>query len=569
MDIHVFSEISALLGIAAGVSLLMRAFKQPLIIGHILTGILVGPTILGLVNNPETIDVLGEFGIALLLFIVGLGLNPKEIKDVGKVALVTGLGQVLFTSGIGFLIVKALGYSTAAAIYISVALTFSSTIIILKLLSDKREQNQLFGKISIGFLLVQDVIAAMALLVASAFGKEGGLSYEDLSLLVVRGVVIFSGIFILASTLIKQMTNFLSKSQELLFLFALAWGFGVAALSLEAGFSLEIGALFAGVSLATMPYAQEVSSRLRPLRDFFIVVFFVALGAGLDIVNIGPMLWQAIGLSLFVLVGNPIIVMILMGIMGYTKRTSFKAGLTVAQISEFSIIFILLGEANGQVTSEIVSLVTIVGIITIAASSYMIIYSDKLYIMFERYLTLFERRKTKSEKVIRHNYDAILFGYMHGGAEYVNAFEHIGKRYIVVDYDPEAIDQLERRKVPYLYGDATDVELLEEAGLEKAKLIVSNITDHETNIGLLKTIERLNPKVVVICHADNITQAEELYALGASYVTMPHYIGNEKISSFIKKSGLSKREFKSYRDQHLDYLHSTYVAPLIQDADNS
>lgn len=562
---HVFSEISLLLVFSAVVAMIMRFLRQPLLVGYILTGILVGPAVFGFVNNPETIRVMGEFGIALLLFIVGLGLNPREIKEVGRVSLLTGLGQVIFTSGIGYFIVRALGYGQVEAFYIAVALTFSSTIIILKLLTDKREQNQLFGKISIGFLLVQDFVAAFALLVASAVG-QGGFSYDQLIQLSLRGVFVIGLVVLLATTIISRMTNFLSRSQEMLFLFAIAWGLGIGALSLETGFSLEVGALVAGIALATMPYAQEVSSRLRPLRDFFIVVFFIALGANLQIANLGPLIWQAIGLSAFVLIGNPIIVMIIMGLLGYTKRTSFKAGLTVAQISEFSIIFVLLGQRNGQLNEAVVSLVTVVGIITIAVSSYMIIYSDRLYSLFSRYLGLFERRKTKSEQIRHHNYEAILFGYRRGGIEFVKTFRKIVKNFIVIDYDPEAIDELERKNIPYLYGDATDVELLEEAGLEKAKLVVSNVTNHETNAGLLVTMERINPDAVVICHADDAEEADRLYGLGASYVMVPHFIGNEKVSSFVRRSGLKKSEFKKYRERHIESLQSHLSQPEPEEA---
>lgn len=553
----IFSELSLIIAIAAGMALVMRLIRQPLIIGHIFTGILVGPSVFGFVQSPETVEVLGGFGIALLLFIVGLGLNPKEIKEVGRVSLLTGVGQVVFTSSLGFLVVRLLGYSSVSAFYIAVALTFSSTIIILKLLSDKKEQNKLFGKISIGFLLVQDLIASIALLVAAAMG-QGGLSYEQLLLLAIKGLGIFVAVYALTNLVLKRMTTFLTRSQEMLFLFAIAWGLGIAALSFELGFSLEVGALLAGITLSTMPYAQEISSRLRPLRDFFIIVFFVSLGAKLDLVGIGPVIWQAIGLSLFVLFGNPLIVMIIMGLLGYTKKTSFKAGLTVAQISEFSIIFMLLGQRHGQVDAQAVTLVTIIGIITIAVSSYMIIYSDRLYSLFENYLSLFERRKTKNEQVKHHNYDAVLFGYLRGGAEFIKVFRGITSKYIVIDYDPDAIDQLERHDIPYLYGDATDIELLEEAGLDKAKLVVSTITDHDTNVFLVQLLEKTNPGVVVICHADSVSQAAKLYELGASYVVMPHFIGTEKIGSMLKSTGLKKTEFKKYRDKHLAYLQTHF-----------
>jgi Kef-type K+ transport system membrane component KefB/Trk K+ transport system NAD-binding subunit len=558
---HVFTEITLLLCLAAGVAMLMRLLRQPLIIGHILTGLLVGPSVLGLVKSPETVSLMGEFGIALLLFIVGLGLNPKVIREVGKVSLLTGLGQVLFTIMFGLAITRALGFSAVESIYIAVGLSFSSTIIILKLLSDKKEQNKLYGKISIGFLLVQDVIATFALVIASATGR-GGFSYAQLGELVVKGLLVAIVVFLFANLVLRPMTNFLSRSQEMLFLFALAWGFGIATLFYELGFSLEVGALLAGIALANLGYAQEIAARLRPLRDFFLVVFFIALGSRLNLDNVGDHLIPAAIFSVLVLIGNPLIVITIMGLLGHTKKTSFKAGLAVAQISEFSLIFLLLGQRNGQISESIVTLVTLVAIITIAVSAYMITYSDGLYRFFERYLTLFERRKQHSEHEIPRSYEAVLFGYKKGGSEFVRVFKSIAKRFAVVDYDPDVADELERKQVPFLYGDATDIELLDEIDLSKTKLIVSLLSDHAGTIFILKRVEKVNPHAVIVCRADTAPEAAELYGLGASYVMMPTYIGSEKISSFIRRNGFNKTEFRHHREKHIQYLQAHYETPL-------
>lgn len=557
MDENIFTQISILLALSASLAIIMRALKQPLMISYILTGVLVGPSLLGLVDSPETIDIFGKFGIALLLFIVGLGLNPQVVKEVGKVSVLSGLGQVLFTSVVGFGLVKSLGYGTVTSIYIAVALSFSSTIIILKLLSDKKEQTKLYGKISIGILLIQDLVATFALVIAAAMGKSG-ISYVELGELASKGIAVGIGIILLSHFLLKPMTSFLSRSQELLFIFALAWGLSISTLFLKLGYSLEIGALIAGVALSTMTYAKEVGSRLRPLRDFFIIVFFIAIGARLNFHDVGSILPQAIGLSAFVLIGKPLIMMPILGFMGHTRKTSFKTGLAVAQISEFSLIFILLGQLHGQVSNEAVSLVTMVGIITIALSSYLIIYSDGLYAFLEKYVKLFERKKVKTDRESKHVYDAVLFGYKKGGREFVKVFKTLTKRFIVVDYDPDVIDELERTDTRYLYGDATDIELLEEINLDKVRLIVSLITDHATNIFLLHHLEQANPHAVVICHADSAKDAAELYGLGASYVMMPTFIGNEKIGAFIRKNGFSKTEFRHYREKHIQYLQDHY-----------
>lgn len=555
-DASLFTELSLIIAIATFVGLLMHLLKQPLIIGHIFTGILVGPAVLDIVHGGEgTIDVFAEFGIALLLFIIGLGLNPQIIREVGKAAALTGGGQVLFTTFFGFGIASLLGFNSTHALYIAIALTFSSTIIVLKLLNDKREQSRLYGKISIGFLLVQDVIATIALIFAATAG-DGAVSPASLFDLLVRGALLVFILFILSTRILPHISNLIASSTEFLFLFAIGWGFGVSTLFAESGFSLEVGALAAGVALAPMIYAQEVASRLRPLRDFFIVLFFISLGSGLSFDSLAEVLPQAMILSTFVLIGNPLIVITIMGLLGYTKKTSFKAGLTVAQISEFSLVFVLLARENGAITEQIVSLVTVVAFITIAVSTYMIIYAEQLYDRLQKWLRLFERRKVKSESGGSHRHDIMMFGYRKGGAEFKRIFKSMKKSYVVVDYDPEVIDHLEHDGTPYIYGDAMDLDLLEEAGAPSAKLFVITITDFKINQFLVQAIANMNAKAVLVCQAENPRDAAELYSLGATYVIMPHYIGSERIGSFIRKNGFKKSEFKKYAEKHLVYLQS-------------
>lgn len=557
MHASIFAELSLIIVIATVVSLFMRMLKQPLIIGHIITGIIVGPSVLHLINSPETIEIFSSIGIALLLFIIGLGLNPKVIKEVGKVAGLVGILQVAVTAAFAFGGGIILGFTRTESAFFAVALAFSSTIIILKLLSDKKEQNRLYGKIAIGILLIQDVLATMALLFVTS-RSEAGFSATQLFTLAIKGALISAPLLIVGNVVLPRFHKLIAGSQEFLFLFAIGWGFGSAALFELSGFSLEIGALIAGISLASLPYTQEISARLRPLRDFFIVVFFISLGTRIAFTNLQGLLPAILIASAIVIVFKPLIILTIMGLMGYTKRTSFKTAVAMAQVSEFSLIFVILGNRQGLVSDNLVGIVTMVALISIAASTYFIIYSDGLYKFFERALSMFESRKTHFEQESRHHYDLVLFGYQKGGHEFVNVFRSLKKKYIVIDYDPDVIDVLEHRKIEYLYGDAMDIELLEEAGLDKAKLVVSTISDHETNKFLMHLLEKINPHAVVILHGETVREAAELYEEGASYVIIPHYIGSEKIGSFIKKSGLKKSEFKKFREKHLAYLESHF-----------
>lgn len=553
----IFSELSLVIAFAVGVSLFMRLIKQPLIIGHIITGLLAGPSFLHLIKSPETIQVFSDFGIALLLLIVGLGLNPRVIKEVGKIAGFIALGKIGFTTLFGYMVSRVFGYSMIPSLLIGVSLSFSSTIIILKLLSDKKEQNRLYGKISIGFLLAEDLVATILLVVVSASGS-GGITLKDFATLALKCIWLILAVWAVRVVFINNMNSIIAKSQEFLFLFAIGWAMGIAALFQSAGFSLEIGALIAGVSLASLPYAQEISSRLKILRDFFIVLFFISLGSHLELHNVVAILPRAAILSLLVLVGNPLIVMTIMGLGGYTKKTSFKTGMLGTQVSEFSLILLLLANKLGHVSQEVLSLVTIVGLVTIAVSTYLILYSDKLYILFERYLELFERRKVKREHEKKHHFDLVLLGYQKGGQEFLKAFLQLKRNYVVVDYDPSVIDTLEHKGIDYLYGDVTDPEMLEELNLVHSKLIISTITDLAINVMLADWLEANNPHAVFIATADTSDEAAELYGKGVAYVILPHYIGSEKISSFIRKNGFNKTEFKKYREKHLAYLQSHY-----------
>lgn len=553
MENTLFILISLVLVLATIVSWVMRLLRQPLIIGYILTGILAGPAMLHMIPEGGQFEALSSFGIALLLFIIGLGLSTTVMKHLGKVVLVTALLQIAFSTLVGYGAATMLGIEPNAALIVGVALAFSSTIIIIKLVNDKREQTRLYAQVSIGILLLQDIVASIALVLLAA-GENGGLSAGDLGFLALKGLIAAAGLMLVSGLILPRVSKFVAHSQEFLFLFALAWGFGIATLFEIVGFSIEVGALFAGVSLASLPYSQEVAARLKPLRDFFVVVFFIALGESLKLDNIMDSLLPALLFSAVVIVMKPMIVLAAMGVLGYTKRTSFKAAVSLSQVSEFSIIFIVLAANSGLVDEQLSATITLVALITIAVSTYLMKYDDELFTKLERGLRFFERRVVHAEHQHAEHYPLVLFGYHKGGDEFVKTFTALHKRYIVVDYDPDIIEDLERKKIDYLYGDVGDLELLKEIGIEKAKLLISTITDHSTTVNLVTHLVATNPHAIIICYGDSYNKAAELYHIGATYVMIPHLIGSERIGNFIKRAGLNKSEFTHYRDKHLMLL---------------
>ncbi len=548
-SLDIFSQLSIIIVAVAIISMIAKQLKQPLILGYIVTGLLLGPSLLNLIPHNETFETFSKIGIAQLLFIIGLGLNAAVFRKLGKVVVITALLELLVVGSIGFFVGAGFGFNFTEALLIGLSLFFSSTIIIVKMLSDKKEQTRLHGQIAIGVILLDDIIATIALLFVAA-GK-GGFGIPELGLLIVKGVLVAFALYLISTKILPRLTKQFASSQELLFLFTLAWGFGIASLFQFIGFSIEVGALFAGVSLATLPYSQEMASRLKPLRDFFVVLFFITLGGSLNIHNLAAGILPAIILSGIVIFLKPLSVMLSLGLFGYTKRTSFKAGINLSQISEFSIILIVLATAAGLVGSKLSAIITLVAIITIASSTYLMQYDNAILARLEKRFRFFKEQLNHEEEKTVNNHTLILFGYKKGGHEFVKTFKQMRKRYIVVDYNPNVIESLEHQRIPFLYGDATDIELLREIGIKQAHLIVSTITDFSTNEQLLHYIHRINPGVVTVFHADDYEQATNLYRHGATYVMLPHYISSERISAFIRKHGTSKTAFQKYRQKHL------------------
>ncbi|HEU0085388.1 MAG TPA: cation:proton antiporter [Candidatus Paceibacterota bacterium] len=559
---EIFIELGLILLVATLVSFVMRLLKQPLVVGYILTGIIVGPYFLNFVGSGEYVEVFSKFGVAILLFIIGLHLKADTVKEVGKAALITGLGQIVFTSVIGFLILQALGFDFTVSLYGSLALTFSSTIIVLKLLSDRGDLGNLYGKVSIGFLLVQDIFATLVLLFITVWGSSSAETnvLEMTGFLFLKGMAFFILLYLASKYVLPRLLHFLASSQELLFLFSLAWGIGLAIAFSVFGFSIEIGALFAGVALAASPFAQEIGSRMKPLRDFFILLFFVMLGSEMILSDLGAILGPAVILSFFVLIGNPIIVIILMNLLGYKSRTGFMAGLTVAQISEFSLILMALGLSFGHFGREAVSLVTLVGIVTIAGSTYLILYADKIYPKIRPFLRMLEWRKVpkKEEGGPAEAVDIAIFGYDRVGHDFVQMANKLNKKFYVVDFNPESIKKLINKNIPYYYGDAEDVDFLDEIEAASAKMVISTIPGPEDALALTRYYRSRNSDGVLIVMCHNIKEALGLYNAGATFVVMPHYLGAQYASERIEKWGIMKEkaDWESEKAKHLEYLEN-------------
>ena len=524
-----YQEFALLLAVSALIGAIAVRLRQPLLVAYILVGILVGPAVFGWVTAHDQIDLLAQIGITVLLFVVGLKLDLRHIRHIGPVALATGLGQLGFTILFGFFIALALGKGWLEALYVAVALTFSSTIIIVKLLSDKRELDSLHGRIAVGFLIVQDLAVVIAMMIMSGMGGVGEAADAPavaLSLLArLAGAALL--LYVLMRHVLPRIVDSLARSQELLLIFAIAWGTALAALGEYAGFSKEAGAFIAGFSLASTTYREAISARLASIRDFLLLFFFIDLGARLDFSTLGEETPTALVLSLFVLIGNPLIVMAIMGFMGYRKRTGFLAGLTVAQISEFSIIFVAMGISLGHLDQRALGLTTLVGLITITLSSYMILYSHALYAWLAPWLKLFERHHPFREIAVEHarphveRPDIVVFGLGRYGSRLGKQLSQQGMHVLGVDFDPEVVRTHQRVGIDVHFGDGEAPDFIETLPLDDVPWVVSTLPDTRSNRILVHALNARHYRGQIAIVARDEVDAAALRALGNIEVILP------------------------------------------------
>lgn len=556
MDEKVFIELSVIIITTTLIAGLAKFLKQPIIIAYIAAGLILSPYALNIVTAHDTIATFSQLGISFLLFMVGLNLSPRIIRSVGKISVITGLGQIFFTFSVSFIIALLLGFGYIESAYIAIALTFSSTIVIMKLLSDKKDLDTLYGRISIGFLIVQDIVAMFILIFITSLSESGSLYFIIMqSTLKVIGSIALT--MLIGYYVLPRIMKKIAGNIELLILFCIAWLLALASALHQIGLSIEIGALLAGVSLSFSPYRHEIATRIKPLRDFFLLMFFVLLGTKMEFANFEMYWLPTLIFSIFVLIGNPIIVMILMGYSRYTKRTGFLAGLTVAQISEFSLIIVALGINMGHIDPDILAFVTFTGLITIGGSTYFILYGKKLYNKLSRFLGIFER---KGKKVDEHagdggdKYDCVLLGYNHIGANLSKTLMKMKKKFLVVDHNPEIINELVEKNIPCLFEDVEDGEVFDKINPDKVKLVVSSIKNIDINLPLIKQIRSINKKTIMIVVSERIEDALECYEAGANYVIVPNELGGHHITTLIEQHGLDINKFIPIQLKHLEHL---------------
>lgn len=543
-----FFDIGFIVIISTLFAYIARLLKQPLILAYVLAGILLGPY-LGVITDLNSIKSLSEIGIAFLLFIVGLEIDIKKLKDVGHVATVGGMLQMVIVFALAFAVTILIGMKSTEALYFGLIIAFSSTMVVVKLLSDKREVDTLHGRIIIGILLLQDIIA---ILVMSFLGQSSGILIS-----LIKGVAVFAVAFAAGKYVLPHMFRFAASSQELLFIASLGIAFLFSIIADYIGFSIAVGAFLAGIVLNS-PYNAEIVGKIKPLRDFFSVLFFVSLGMQLSISSLSVIIKPLLLSIALVLLLKPLVIMTICSMFGYSKKTSFAASLSLAQISEFSLILAAQGLILGHISQEFFSATVLLAVVTIVMTSYFINYSNRIYAFFAPLLGIFDGF-SKSYKELEYmpkkmKKFTVLCGYNRIGYSIVKSLKKMKKEYVVVDFNPETIKMLIDDKIPCFYGDAADPEILEKLDLKNASMIISTVPDKDDNILLIRETRKSNSKAAIFVTGSQIDDALELYDAGADYVILPHFLGGEHVSLILETFGTDVDRIVNNKLYHLEEL---------------
>ena len=536
---ELFADIAVILIVSALAGLVAVRLRQPLVVAFVVVGIVVGPSVLGLVEPDDDLELLAQLGVAVLLFVVGLKLDLHVVRRLGPVAAVVGSAQVAAVTACGFALARALGLETVDALYTGIGLAFSSTIIVIKLLSDRREIDDLHGRLAVGILIVQDVVVVAVMIVVATTSERTGSLWGAFLEVAVAGAALLVVLAVLMRFALVPLLHSLARTPDLLVLFAIAWAVVIAAVGDAIGIGVEVGAFLAGFSLASTPYREAVGSRLVTLRDFLLLFFFIDLGSRLDIADPWDELLVALVLSAFVLVAKPAVISLLLVAMRYRSRVSLETGLSLAQISEFSLILAALGVDAGQIDEKTATLLTLVALITIAVSSYLLVYGDAVSRRVAPALERFERGAVSRAGLPERAPppDVVVLGLGRYGDGIVTGLRERGLHVLGVDFDPVALSRHAEQGVDVLYADVEDPELPGILPLPHSGWVVSTVRRVDANLAVLAALRHRGYVGKVAVAAHHADEAERLLEAGANRVLHPYPSAAKEVVELVAWSG--------------------------------
>lgn len=548
---NIFTQLAIILGLSSALGFITYKFKLPLLIAYLVGGLLIALVGFFDVGTSAALSFLPEIGIAFVLFLVGMELDLRQIKSFGLPILVASFLQIVVTSVLGTFIVQSFGFKLIEAIYLGVGLSFSSTIVVVKLLQERKDLDSLYGKLSVGILLLEDLLAVVILVglsahVPSVWGLGLTQALPILSF-VGKVVILLSFALILSRYILASLFKAVSGSPELLFLTALAWCFIYTSFAQMLGFSVLIGAFLAGVALANSPYHYQISGKVKPMRDFFTALFFVYLGTKVDF-NLIQDTWPLIlSFSGYAILVKPLIFLLILGMFGFRRHTLFHTAIGLSQISEFSLIIILVGLNERLLSAPTLTIIATSAVLSIIVSSIMISKSNYIYKFVSKGISIFEKKNPReiTEEIKRELTDhVVVIGAHRVGGEIVRFLKRERVAQIVLDYNPHQVEVLLSQGIPVIYGDIEDPEIIEILNLPQAKLIISTSPDPIDNKALLENLKSWKLNIPIIVRAETVEEAQKLYIAGANFVIIPDILAGDALLDMLKDHLNDKNYFK-------------------------
>lgn len=540
---NIFVQLALVLSLSSLIGYIIHRLKLPLVLAYLLAGVFIS---FQFAINPQSLGIfsfLPSLGIALVLFLIGMELDLREIKSLGFPIILASVGQILITSLATFSIAGFLGFNQTQSAYLAIAMSFSSTIVVIKLLLEKREIASLYGKLALGILLIEDLAAILVLMAISVSSSVLHLGLQEslpLLTMVAKAIGLFLLTFYASKFVLEKVFDSVAKNSELLFLTAITWCFVFTSLSLFLGFSVVIGAFLAGVALASSPYHLQIQGKVKPLRDFFVTLFFVYLGTQAKFDDLASNLPIILIFTLYVLIIKPLIFLLILGAFGFRKHTLFQTSIHLTQISEFSLVILLLATGSGIVPSSLLSIMAAVLVLSMVLSSVMISFARKIYLNTSFLLPFFEHKtrmhflESKLEEVLVDH--VVLIGAHRVGGPIVKYLKKSDIPFVVMELNPEIVAKLREEGVKVIYGDVEDPEILENLQIDSAKLIISTATDMGDNEMLLDEVKRRKIKAKVVVRALDHNHGEALKTLGADYVILPEQVSGNFLVNQLKES---------------------------------
>jgi Kef-type K+ transport system membrane component KefB len=537
-------EVAMVLALAFVVAAAFAWLRIPTIPAYLIVGFLAGPEVFGLFERSETVRLLGEIGVLVMLFVVGVRLDLRILQRVGAAAVAGALAQILIVGGIGALLAFLLGQAPVAAVYIGVVVALSSTVLVVKILGDKKELDSLHGRLALAYLLVQDLVAGVALFVLPTLTPER--SEGEGAPLAFAGTLGRMGAFILLATLayfvFDGLSQFAARSREISLIFMVTWMLAGASVAAVLGLGKEAGAFIAGVVITTASQGHLDANRLGILRDFMVPFYFVTLGSGVSLGGMQRSDFVLAAVCLLLALGaKPLVLFSVLTGARYRTRTAFLTAATSGQLSEFSILLLSAGIAAGQLSPTTGSAVLMAAWVAFVISVFVIESSPRVFHMLEPALRRFERTAGAIQKeagVVEAPIppsEVIVFGVGRIGKVIVDSLRYSEISYVAFDFDPVLVARLRRRDPRIFLADAEDPDFLAEIPVDEARLVCATFRNLEGSRALVRALRQRGYKGRVVVSADDDTEAEVLKSSGADIVLVPYVDAAERALQEIER----------------------------------